>query len=51
MLKKEKTLKLRRLNVKGPIEKIPESITIEIGTMNIGDAVRVSDMNIDGLTP
>ncbi len=42
--------KLRRVNVKGPIEKIPESITIEIGSMNIGDTVRVSDMNIEGLT-
>lgn len=41
--------KLRRVSVKGPIEKMPEAITIEIGTMGIGDAVRVSDMKIAGL--
>jgi large subunit ribosomal protein L25 len=42
--------KLRRVSVKGPIDKMPEAITIEIGTMGIGDAVRVSDMKIAGLT-
>lgn len=42
--------KLRRVSVKGTIDKMPEAITIEIGTMGIGDAVRVSDMKIDGLT-
>jgi len=42
--------KLRRVSVKGTIDKMPEAITIEIGNMNIGDAVHVGDMKIDGLT-
>jgi large subunit ribosomal protein L25 len=42
--------KLRRVSVKGTIDKMPEAITIEIGNMNIGDAVTVRDMKIEGLT-
>lgn len=42
--------KLRRVSVKGPIEKMPESITIDIANMNISDAVLVRDLNIEGLT-
>lgn len=42
--------KLRRVEAKGPLDKMPEAITIEIGTMNIGDAVTVRDLKYDGLT-
>jgi large subunit ribosomal protein L25 len=42
--------KLRRLTVKGTIEKVPESITIDIENLNIGDSILVRDLNIDGLT-
>ncbi len=42
--------KMRKLAVRGPIEKMPDAITIDVSKMEIGDAVRVSDMNIDGLS-
>lgn len=41
--------KLRRLTVKGTIDKMPESITLDISEMNIGNAVLVRDMKVDGL--
>lgn len=42
--------KLRRVSVKGTIDKMPDNITIDISNMNIGNAVLVRDMNIEGLT-
>ncbi len=42
--------KLRRVSVKGPIDKMPEAITVDISTMNISDAVTVRDLKYDGLT-
>lgn len=41
--------KLRRVSAKGPIDKIPDSVTIDISNMNIGDAVLVRDITIDGV--
>lgn len=42
--------KLRKVSVKGTIDKMPEAVTIDISNLNIGDAVTVSDMKIEGLT-
>lgn len=42
--------KMRKLSVRGPIEKMPDAITIDVSNMQIGDAIRVQDMNVDGLT-
>ncbi len=42
--------KLKTLKVRGPIEKMPDAITIPIDKMEIGDSVRVSDLKVDGLT-
>ncbi len=42
--------KLKTLRVKGLVEKMPDTIDISIATMEIGDAVRVSDLKFDGLT-
>ena len=38
----------RRVPVKGPIEKIPEAITVDISPLIIGSTVRVRDLNIEG---
>lgn len=40
----------RRVPVKGMIEKIPESITVDITPLVIGSTVRVRDLNIEGCT-
>jgi large subunit ribosomal protein L25 len=42
--------KMRKLSVRGPIEKMPDAITIDVTNLEIGAAIRVEDMNIDGLT-
>lgn len=42
--------KLKTLKVKGLVEKMPDTIDIAIDKLEIGDAVRVSDLKIDGLT-
>jgi large subunit ribosomal protein L25 len=42
--------KLKTLKVKGPVEKMPDFIEIPIDKMEIGSAVRVADLAIDGLT-
>ena len=42
--------KLKTLRVKGLVEKMPDTIDIAIDKLEIGDAVRVSDLKIDGLT-
>ena len=38
------------MKAKGLVEKMPDEITIAIDTMEIGSAVRVEDIKIDGLT-
>lgn len=42
--------KLRKVSVRGPIEKMPENITVDIENLGIGQAVLVRDLNYDGLT-
>lgn len=42
--------KLRKVSARGPIEKMPEHITIDIENLNIGGAVLVRDLSYDGLT-
>jgi large subunit ribosomal protein L25 len=42
--------KLKSIKVKGPIEKIPSEITVPIDTLEIGGAIRVGDLNIEGVT-
>ena len=42
--------KLRKVSVRGPIEKMPENVTVDIENLGIGQAVLVRDLNYDGLT-
>lgn len=42
--------KLKTLKVKGLVEKMPDTIEIAIDKLEIGNAVRVSDITVDGLT-
>lgn len=42
--------KLRRVSVKGTIEKMPEAIEVDLSNVNIGDAITVRDLSIEGLT-
>jgi large subunit ribosomal protein L25 len=42
--------KLKTLRVKGLVEKMPDTIDLSIEKLEIGDSVRVADINIDGLT-
>lgn len=42
--------KMRKITVRGPVEKIPEAITLDVSKLEIGDAIRVSDVTVDGLT-
>jgi large subunit ribosomal protein L25 len=42
--------KMRTIKVRGPIEKMPEAITLDVSKMNIGDTIKVGDLKYDGLT-
>jgi large subunit ribosomal protein L25 len=42
--------KLRRLTVKGLINNIPDRITVDISPLDIGNSIRVKDINIENLT-
>ena len=42
--------KMRKIAVNGPVEKLPDALTIDVSKMEIGDTVRVADVSIDGLT-
>lgn len=42
--------KLRKVSARGPIEKMPEHITIDIENLNIGGAILVRDLSYEGLT-
>jgi large subunit ribosomal protein L25 len=43
-------VKYRKLRVKGEIEKMPEFIEVDISNLEIGQSVKVRDINLDGLT-
>jgi len=42
--------KLRKVSVRGPIEKMAENITVDIENLGIGQAVLVRDLSQEGLT-
>jgi large subunit ribosomal protein L25 len=42
--------KLKTLKVKGPVEKMPDTIDVAIDKLEIGQGVRVGDIKLDGLT-
>lgn len=42
--------KLRRLAVKGLVKDIPESVTLDISKLDIGNNIQVKDIQIEGLT-
>ncbi|MBN2616055.1 MAG: 50S ribosomal protein L25/general stress protein Ctc [Bacteroidales bacterium] len=42
-------LKLRKLKVKGLIEKMPETIEVSVSKLDIGRAVKVKDVSVEGL--
>lgn len=42
--------KMRKIAVRGPVEKLPDALTIDVSKMEIGDTVRVADVVIPGLT-
>ena len=42
--------KLRKMNVRGPIEKMPAAIELNVEKLELGQSIRVSDIKIDGLT-
>ena len=42
--------KLRRLMVKGLINNIPDKITVDISSLDIGNSIRVKDIQIENLT-
>lgn len=41
--------KFRKLLVKGLVENIPEQIEVDISELDIGDAIKISDLNIDDI--
>ena len=42
--------KMKYISIRGLVEKMPDDITIDISNMYIGDASRIEDIKIDGLT-
>jgi large subunit ribosomal protein L25 len=42
--------KLKTLKVRGLVEKMPDTVDIDINGLEIGGSVRVSDLKMDGLT-
>jgi large subunit ribosomal protein L25 len=42
--------KMRTIKTKGLIEKMPQTITLDVANMAIGDSIRVTDLKYDGLT-
>jgi len=42
--------KMRKVTLNGPIEKMPQAVTINVADMKIGDTVRVGDMKLDNLS-
>jgi len=41
---------MRKVSVKGELNKIPNDITVDISPLNIGDKIRISDINLEGVT-
>lgn len=44
------TVKLRKLKVKGLVNKLPECIELNIEKLGIGKSISIGDINIDGIT-
>jgi len=44
------TLRKRKLLVSGPADKLPENIDIDVTKLNIGGAVRVENIKLEGVT-
>lgn len=42
--------KLRRVTAKGAIDKMPDTISVDISGMNISDTITVRDLSYDGIT-
>ncbi len=42
--------KLRTLKLRGPIEKIPAKVELDVTHLNIGDSISVRDIKFDGVT-
>lgn len=42
--------KVRKLNVKGELEHIPEHITLDVSKLDINDSIKVADIGIENLT-
>jgi large subunit ribosomal protein L25 len=42
--------KVRKLNVKGELEYIPEHITLDVSKLDINDSIKVADIGIENLT-
>lgn len=42
--------KLRTVRVKGPIEKMPEVIKLDVTNLEIGDSIRIGDLKYEGMT-
>jgi large subunit ribosomal protein L25 len=42
--------KVRKLNVKGELEHIPEHITLDVSELDINDSIKVADIEVENLT-
>jgi large subunit ribosomal protein L25 len=42
--------KLRTIRVKGPIEKMPDVIRLDVSKLEIGDSVKIGDLKYDGMS-
>jgi large subunit ribosomal protein L25 len=42
--------KMRKITVRGPVDQIPEAITLDVSKLEIGAAIRVVDITVPGLT-
>lgn len=43
------SLKVRKINVKGLLNHIPEVIEVDVSKLNIGDSIKVSDITLENL--
>jgi large subunit ribosomal protein L25 len=41
--------KMRKISVRGPVDQIPEAITVDVSKLEIGAAIRVVDITVPGL--
>lgn len=41
--------KMRTLKVKGPIDKMPDYVTLDVSKLEIGNAIKVQDVKLNGL--